>query len=188
VRELAVKKSKLKQQFALIAPKVFGNKEIGTTFAAEPAQLIGRKVIVSAIDLTNNFSKYYVKFILAITKVDGKNAFTEVVGSECLRDYIARMVVRRVRRIDTVQNLETKDGVRIRVKGITIIGRRVKSSIQKQVRTHVSKMIEEFVKQSTFEEFIKKVISDEIKNKILKDVSKTYPLRHFEIRKFETLK
>ena len=183
-----MKKSKAKQEFTLIAPKVFGSKEIGTTFAAEPSQLIGRRVVVSAVDLTNNFSKYYFKFVLAISEVDGNNAFTEIVGGECLRDYISRMVVRRVRRIDTVQNLETKDGIKIRVKGITIIGRRVKSSIQKRVRAHVSKMIEEFVAHATFDEFIKTIISDEMKKRILEQVSKTYPLRFFEFRKFEILK
>jgi small subunit ribosomal protein S3Ae len=97
---------------------------------------------VSAIELTDNFNKYYLKLNFKITKVNGQLAFTDFDGSECLRDYISRMILRRVRRIDTVQNFTTTDGKKIRVKGLGIIGRRVKSSIQKMVSNKIKDILQ----------------------------------------------
>jgi small subunit ribosomal protein S3Ae len=187
VKQLAVKKAKAKQWFLITAPKYFGEIEIGKTTASEPQSLINRRIAVSAMDLTNNLGKYYLKFIFKINNVIEDKALTEFDGSECLRDYISRMIVRRVRRVDTVQNLITKDGKKIRVKGIAIIRRRIKSSIQKTIRSRIEELLKTEIQNLTLEEFVKKILSDEIKNKILHEVKKIYPVRNFEIRKTEVL-
>lgn len=184
---LAAKKAKVKNWYTVVAPKLFGEKEIGKTFANEPESLIGRKIVLNLAELTGNFSKYYMKFIFKIGRVNGDRAFSEFDGSECLRDYISRMIVRRIRRVDTVQDLETKDGIKIRVKSLTIIPRRVKSSIEKNIRARVSDMVAKEVANSSFEELIRKIIYDEMKNKILYEARKIYPVRNFEIRKTEII-
>lgn len=182
---MAVKKAKIKEWFSIIAPKIFDEKELGRTTATDPKNLINRKIVLSAIDLTNDISKYYLKFSFKINKVDGNKALTEFDGSECLRDYISRMVVRRVRRIDTVQDFVTTDGRKIRVKCIAVIPRRIKSSIQKNVRNKIKELVKTDVENSTLEEFVGKIFSDDIKNKVLKEARRIYPVRNFEIRKTE---
>ena len=127
-----------------------------------------------------------MKFFFRIKKVEGDKAFTEFDGSECMRDYVSRMVVRRVRRIDTVQDLVTKDGKKITVKGLAV-SRRIKSNIQKTIRVKVKEMIKAEVESSTFDEFIRGILSDELKNKILREGRKIYPIRNFEIRKTEVI-
>lgn len=185
---MPAKKAKQKQWYTIIAPKIFPEKEIGKTFAAEAENLVGRRITVSAVDLTGNFNKYYVKFTFKISKINGERALTEFDGTEILRDYISRMILRRVRRIDTIQDLKTKDGITLRVKGLTVIGRRVKNSIQQQLSKKVKEMVASFVADSTLEDFVKKFLSDEMKNRILQEASKIYPVRHFEFRKIEVLK
>lgn len=185
---MPAKKTKQKEWRVIVAPKIFDEIEIGKTFSAEPKDLVGRKISVPAIDLTGNFSKYYLKFVFKISEVNGNKAMTNFDGTEVLRDYISRMILRRVRRIDTVQDLKTKDGVELRVKGLTIIGRRVKSSIQKQVSFKIKEMISSFIAQSTLEEILEKVLDDETKNRMLQEVSFIYPVRNFEFRKIEVLK
>lgn len=184
---MAIKKAKVKEWFSIIAPKIFDEKEIGRTTTSDPKTLINRRIILSAIDLTNDLAKYYLKLSFKINKIDGNKALTEFDGSECLRDYISRMVVRRVRRIDAVQDLITKDGKKIRVKGIAVIPRRIKSSIQKNVRNKIKELVKAEIENSTLEEFVRKIFSDEIKNKILKEARRIYPVRNFEIRKTEVL-
>ena len=182
-----MKAKKTKEWYKIISPKYFGEKEIGKTLAAEPKKLIGKRLTLSAIELTDNFNKYYLKLTFKITHVDGQMAFTEFDSSECLRDYISRMVLRWVRRIDTVQDLVTSDGKKVRVKGIVVIGRRIKSSIQLKVSGKVKEILKSVVEKVTLEGFVNEMISDEIKNKILEDLRRTYPLRHFEIRKLEVI-
>ena len=180
---MVTKKSKAKEWYSIIAPKVFDNREIGRAIVTEPEQLIGRKITVGLLELMNNFNKFYVKFIFRVTKVNGTNAYAEFAGSEVLRDYISRMVLKRVRRIDTVQNLETKDGKKVVVKGIAIISKKVKSTIEKTIRSRIKEYLAKEVSEITFDDFIMELTTDEIKGKVLHEVRKIYPVRNFEIRK-----
>lgn len=182
-----MKAKKQKEWFKIIAPKYFGEKEIGKTLTAESKSLIGKRLTLSAIELTDNFNKYYLKLTFKVSQVNGQMAFTDFDSSECLRDYISRMVLRRVRRIDTVQDLITKDGKKVRVKGLVIIGRRIKSTIQTKVSNKVKDILKSNVENDTLEGFVNKMISDEIKNEILEEVRSTYPLRNFEIRKLQVI-
>ena len=184
---LVIKKSKTKQWFSVIAPKVFNERELAQTMAIDADSIINRRISVNLIEITNDFSKYYMKFFFKIKKVDGEKAFTEFDGSECMRDYISRMVVRRVRRVDTVQKLTTKDGRKIIVKGLVVLSRKIKANIAKAVRVKVEAMVRSEVENSGFDEFIEKIISDELKNKILKEGRKIYPIRNFEVRKTEVI-
>ena len=181
------KKAKVKETYTIISPKVFGEKEIGVTFASEPKQLIGREVILSALELTENMNKYYLKILFKINRVEGNKAFTEFHGTECLQDYISRMVVRKVRRIDTIQDLFTKDNVKLRVKSICVFSRKAKSSIEAKISKKIKEVIKQEVESKNLDDFVKSLISDEIKTKVLKEARKIYPIKNFEIRKVEVL-
>ena len=184
---MAVKKAKGKEWFTIIAPKIFNSMELGKTMSGNPESLIGRKIDVSLIDLTNDFNKYYMKFIFKIKSIQEDKAITEFCGSDCMRDYISRMILRRIKRVDTVQDLNTKDGITIRVKGLAIIRGSIKSSIRKTIRNKIKELVKAEVEDSTLDEFIEKIISDDTKNKILKETRKIYPVRNFEIRKTELM-
>lgn len=185
---MAVKKAKSKQWFTVVAPRMFGEKEIGTTLTFSPESLIGKSISLSAVELTNDISKYYLKLNFKIDKVEGNRALTEFYGSECMQDYISRMVVRRVRRIDTVQNLATKDGVKIRVKSLATISKKATSSVEVRFREFISKLLKELVESLTLEDFVKKMVANEIKIKVLKEGRKIYPVRNFEIRRTEVIR
>jgi small subunit ribosomal protein S3Ae len=184
---LAVKKAKSKAWYTLISPEIFGAKEMGKTTAVDPDYLKGRKVTSSAIEITNNFAKYYMKFKFRISDVQGDKAITQFDGSECMRDYISRMVLRHVRRIDAVQDLKTKDGVKIRVKSLAITSKKMKSSIVKIVRMRMQEMVADHVGKSTLGDFIEDMMDDRAKGKILNEIRRIYPVRNFEFRKTEVL-
>jgi len=185
---MAGKKTKSKEWLTIIAPKMFEERELGRTMASDPENIMGRKISMSLLELTNDFNKFYMKFSFQVVKVEGNKAFTEFDSSECMQDYISRMILRRVRRIDTVQDLKTKDGVGIRVKGLAVISRRVKSSIQKKIRSDIKEMIKDFVAETNFEDLIWGIINDDLKSIILREARKTYPVRNFEVRKTQVIK
>lgn len=182
---MAVKRKKKKQWIRILAPSYFNEKEIGETLVSEPEEALGRRLTISVVDLTEDYNKYYMKISFMINKVENSTAYTEFDGIECLADYISRMVLRRVTRIDVVQDLLTKDNVKLRVKSLVVVYRKVTRAIQKAIREKVEKMVENFVKNSTIEEFVKKVLNDEFKKKILSETRKIYPVRYFEFRKVE---
>ena len=184
---MAKAKKAKKEWYTIIAPPYLKNVEIGKTLASDPNLLIGRKLTISAIEVTNDMSKYYLKLTFRITEVDGKIAKTEFEGSECLRDYIARMVLRRVKRIDVVQDLVTKDGKLIRVKSLVILPRRPTSSVKKAVRKRVSELVEKIVTNSKLEDVVNDILNEKMKREIYREIKKIYPVRNFEIRKTEII-
>ncbi len=155
---------------------------------SDPAFLKGRTIIVSAIDLTNNFSKFYLKFKLRVSELNGEKAYTTFDGSECMRDYISRMILRRIRRIDTIQDLKTKDGVPIRVKSLAVIPRKAKSSIVKIIRKRIQDLVKNIVEESKLEDLVNGIVNDKAKIEVLDEIRKIYPVRNFEFRKTEVLR
>ncbi|MCD6403147.1 MAG: 30S ribosomal protein S3ae [Candidatus Aenigmarchaeota archaeon] len=181
------KKLKSKAWFTLLAPEYLGSKPLGITPASDAKYVIGRVVESSVMNLTDDYNKYYMKFKFRVDKVDGQNAHTVFYGMECLQDYISRLVRRRTKRIDTIQDVKTKDGVTLRVKTIMITNKTIKSSVVKVLRNFVKKVVEEEVSKATISQVVEKILKDVIKRRILEEGSKIYPIRHFEIRRIDVL-
>ncbi|MFH8080323.1 MAG: hypothetical protein QXO84_00355 [Candidatus Aenigmatarchaeota archaeon] len=179
------KKIKGKDWFTIFAPKIFQEKIIGETMADDAKKVINRMVELPVVLITNDMSKYYMKAKMKIKRVEGQNAYAELAGLECMRDYIARMIRHRVTRIDTVQKLETKDGKQIVVKCVIVTSRKVTAGVEKKIRKYVEDVITKNVSESTLDDFVTKILKDVIKQKILKEGSKIYPLKFFEVRKLE---
>ncbi|TAL48594.1 hypothetical protein EPN87_00245 [archaeon] len=182
---MATKKSKTKQWFSIVAPKIFDEIDLGRTTAAEPNYLIGRKITANAMNVIEGYDKYYVKLFFKISAVDGSKALTEFNGSELMREYISRMVLRRVKRIDLVQDLATKDGVKVRVKSIAVASKKMSTDTKLDLAAMMREYMQERVEASTFDDFVSDLLNEEIKMDVLQHARKIYPVRHFEIRKVE---
>lgn len=178
------KAKKVKVWLRLISPEFLGKKELGEIPANEPEAALGRRIILSAIDVLGDFNKYYLKFYFKVGRVDNQNAYLYFDGLECTRDYIARMIRRKVDRTDLVVDLETKDGIKLRIKTITVT-RRIPASIKTKIRKKILEILKEEVAKNTMEEFVLKSLSDEFKNSIIASIKKIYPPRNFEFRKIE---
>lgn len=174
-----------KQWYEIVAPKLFEERQIGETLSAEPKQLIGRKIGVSLLELSKDYSKFYIKLHFQIDSVNGSKAYTKFVGHEIMRERIYRMVQRRVRRVDLVQDLRTKDGVPVRVKTVFVLLRRVNTSIKASARTRASEIIEKAVTESTLDEFVKLIITGDLTANVRKECSRISPVGNVEIRKSE---
>lgn len=184
---MAKKKAKKKEWVTIFAPKMFKEKEIGKVPISDPAKVAGKRLTSTLMDLTNDFNKYYLKLSFKVVKLEGNKAFTEFDKLECMQDYVSRMVLKRSTRVDTIQDLVTKDGKKLRVKTIAIIPRRVKSSIKTTVRNKIRELIEDAVTKKTMEKFVEEVMSDKMKHKVLTEARGIYPVRSFEVRKLEVL-
>ena len=170
-----------------MAPEMLGSGVIGETMAADSRQLAGRKIDVSLMDISRNYSKFFVKVRLQIDKIDGNKAHTKLIGHDVLRERVYRMVQRHGRRVDVVQDVTTKDGSRVRVKTVFMLIKRVGASTKNATRKVARGMVEEAAGKATFEEFINSIISGDLQHKIKKDASKAYPIGSIEIRRTELL-
>lgn len=179
------RKIKGKEWYTIVAPEFFSNKILGQTPVDDQKKLIWRKVETPMINLINDMNKYYFKAKFRVTDIKDKNATTEFAGLECLRDYVSRMVRHGIDRIDTVQELNTKDNKKIIIKSILVTNRKVRKGTEKSINEFVKAYIEKIAVNSKLDSFLTKVIDDSIKRHIVKEGSKIYPIRNFEFRKIE---
>ncbi len=178
-----VSKERLKGKnwYAITAPKLFGEKQIGEALAVDPSMLIGRRISCSLVLLTGDPTRYYMKLFFKINKIEGTTGRTVYDGHECTRDFISRVVQIRTARIDTNDVLQLKDG-KMRVKTLTISNRPLTGTLSKAVRSHVRELVKKEAESKTEEEFVQSFISGAMQNKVRTEVSKIYPLRAFEVR------
>jgi len=176
-----------KQWYEIYAPKAFGEKMLGETPAAEPKALIGRKMAVSLLELSRDYAKFYIKLIFQVADIQGNKAYTKLVGHDIMRERIYRMVQRRVRRVDIVQDVITKDSVKIRIKTVFVLIRRVGTSIKSATRLKGREIIDAYAKEKTFDELMSAIISGELQQGVRKECSKISTVGNIEIRKSEVM-
>jgi small subunit ribosomal protein S3Ae len=174
-----------KQWYEIISPKMFGEKVVGETMSVDAKSLIGRKISVSLMEISRNYSQFYIKLELQIEKVEGGKAFTKFVGHDIMRERVYRMVQRHGRRVDVVQDVTTKDGVKMRIKTVFMLISRVGTSLKNSARSCAKEYIAEISKEKKFEELMDMIIKGEMQFHIRKLCSKVYPVGNVEIRKTE---
>ncbi len=174
-----------KQWYEIVAPAMFGEKVLGETLSSDPKGLVGRKIDVSLIELSKDFSKFYFKINFQVDKVEGNKATTKLVGHECMRERIYRMVQRHGRRVDVVQDITTKDGKKIRVKTVFMLIKRVGKAKKDITRKIARDIVDKVGKESTFDELVSDIIAGDLQHEIRAECNKAYPIGSIEIRKTE---
>lgn len=176
-----------KDWYDIIAPDIFGAKKVSETPADEAAKVEGRQVKVNLKDLMPDSGKYYIDVFLKVTDVSGNKARTELVGHKCSREYLSRLVRKHSTRIDYIEDFETKDNKKIRVKLIITTLGKCKSSVKKEVRNKAGELVQEEVEENDFNEFMQSIFENKIQRTINDKVKTTYPLKSVEFRKVEVL-
>ena len=170
----------------IIAPKLFGEVEIGETLFVSPKDAIGRTLTIPLSSIQST-PKFYLKVKFRITDVKNNKALTTFIGHEIMREYITHIVRPHTTRVDNNVVVQVKSGERIRVKGILIFSRRVKVELASKARKKMDEIIKQFASKLNFDEFVKAMIFDEITKKIKEECRKIYPVSKVEIRKSEVL-
>ncbi|MEM0344387.1 MAG: 30S ribosomal protein S3ae [Thermofilaceae archaeon] len=176
-----------KKWFRVLAPSAFGFAEIALVPAKDASALIGRTVEISFFDITKDVSQLPTKLKFQIVSVNGDTAYTQLKQMELTRDYIRSLVRRGTSRIDAVVDVETADGIRLRVMGLAVTQRRVKTSQKKAIRKVMFDLIAGKASSMKFDEFIQEIVLGKLATEIEVAAKKIYPLRKAEIRKVKVL-
>jgi small subunit ribosomal protein S3Ae len=187
--EVTAKKKRVKDKwrgkewFIVMSPSYFGNVELGSLPSDEASKLIGRTIDATLYDITNDFAHQYLKMYFQITGVEGKTASTIFRGHEYSRDYLRSLVRRRTTRVDSMLNVTTKDGYKVRVAVCAFTLSRIKTSQEHAIRALIKKIVEEKAKELSFDQFAQEVVLGKIASDIYNGAKKISPLRHVGIRK-----
>jgi small subunit ribosomal protein S3Ae len=130
-KEKQVRKWKGKDWFVILAPEIYGKTVLSETPATDPKALIGRIIEISFAELSGNPSKFYMKLMFRIEKVDGKKALTQFNGYAAARDYLFRVVRKRTQKIRIISNMETKDKWKLQITALAVLNRNTETGVQK---------------------------------------------------------
>ncbi len=181
------RKVKAKQWYKVVGPDMFGKSPVGETLASDPSKLMGRVIETTLGELTNNFSKQNTKLKFKVDQVAGDSAYTKFVGHELTSDYIRSLVKRRTSRIDSIIDVTTSDGYKVRVKPSCFTVKRARTTQVKTIRNIASSIIQEKAGTLDLNQFIQEVVLGRLSLDIYKNAKEIYPLRRVEIRKTEIL-
>jgi len=171
----------------VVAPSFFGNVELGSIPAEDPKLLIGRVVEATLYDITADFSHHYLKMFFQVNEIDAKTAKTLFKGHEYSRDYLRSLVRRRTTKVDSLINLTTKDGYKLRIAVSALTLSRIKTSQEKIIRKIMDRTIHEKAEALSLDQFVQEMVLGKIASDIYNQAKEVAPLRHVGIRKSKLL-
>lgn len=173
-----------KKWFTVIAPKNFKNKEIGDIIGLE-TNIVGRTMDVLLYDFTNSFNDINLKLKFQVKDInpESRRCNSLFIGHNYTNDYIRSLVGRGITKVQTIENLTTKDEYVYRLTTICTTIRRARSSQQIIIRKIMREILREFASSYNHEKFIRGMIFGEFQNQIARVAKTIYPLSNCVIVK-----
>ena len=178
---------KQKDWYEIVAPKAFGEAKIGETAASDPADIKGRVIKSSMMDITGDFSKQHIKLEFRLADVVGNKIQTEFIGQYLSRDYMRSQIRRKSTRVEDVIDVRTKDGHMLRVKAIAMAIGRAQATQERAIRKIMRDIVIKRAQTTDLEQFINEIIMGRLSANIYRGAGKIYSLKRVEIRKVRVL-
>jgi len=183
----SAEKWKKKKWFKIHASEEFDKKVIGETPAEKPKLLENRKTRISLRDLTNDSQKRHIEVVFSVKNVEGQEAYTKITGHQINPSYINRLVRRRNSKMETTQLVSTKDNKKIKIKAVTISGKKLAAKQETAIRNTMIEVIEKAVKKKPCSQIVQEIIFGVLAAKVFKDVKKIAQLKRVEITKSQII-
>ena len=172
-----------KKRYTLISPPYFGEKELGTTLAEDANELMGRVIETTLYDITGDFVQQQIKLFFQVIGRKQQSLETIFKGHEYSRDYLRSLVRRGSSRIDSILNVNTKDGYRIRLSITLFSVLRVRTSQINQARSIINKIVLEKATILNFDQFVQEAVLGKMASDVYNEVKKVFPIRNAGVRK-----
>lgn len=170
--------------YRIIAPNVFGQKELGETYLSSPESAVGRTMKINLRDLTGNVKDQNVYISFKVNRVDGSSLRTDLIGYELAPTYVKKLVRKNTVRIDDYFSFKTKNGENVIIKTIIITLHKAQRSVKNQVRRQLESVLEEEIKTSDFATFLSSLVNHKIQSAAKKGINRIYPIRELAVRVF----
>lgn len=187
-RSKVVDKWKEKSWYQVMSPGYIVEKSLGETPASDPELLSGRVIEMAKLGVLDDmFNDINLKIRFRITAVEGNVCRTEFAGHEVAKEQIRSQIRRNRSKIESIQNVTTKDRARLRVSSIVITPMRCGTSTQKIVRKTIGDLIKTRAKEQVFTDFAKNMVNGDIAREVREAVNKIFPVVLADIRKSKVL-
>jgi|ECHhosMinimDraft_1075155.scaffolds.fasta_scaffold00235_9 small subunit ribosomal protein S3Ae len=181
-------KWRAKKWFPIMAPKNFGEVQLGVTPAYSPESALGRKVETTLYELSGDTSLIHVHLYFKAVTNSGERLNTAFVGHELSRDYIRSLIRRKSSKVNIVTDVVTKDGYTLRLKGLALTTYRCHRSQRTALRNIMADLLRKRAEESTFDQLVQEIVFGKLSNDIFEAGKKIYPLRKVEMEKSKVLR
>ena len=175
-------KTKKKLWYKVLAPKVFGNKEIGESYLVAADTAVGRKLTCNLKELTGNVKDQNVHVKFKITKVDGSTLKTETIGYQLATAFTKRMVRKNTDCLKDYYLFTTKDNQKVVLKSIVVTRNKTQRSVRAVIRSEIEKMFKDEIATGNFASFVQKLVTYKVQGSFKKKLSKIYPIKEVAVR------
>ncbi len=187
-RSKVVDKWKEKSWYQVMSAGYIAEKTLGETPASDPELLHGRVIEMAKLGIVDDmFHDINLKIRFKITAVEGNICRTEFAGHEIAKEQIRSQIRRNRSKIESIQNVFTKDRARLRVSSIVITPMRCGTSTQKVVRKTIGDLIKTRAREQVFTDFALNMVNGSISREVQEAVNKIFPVVMVDIRKSKVL-
>lgn len=180
-------KTKKKQWFPILSPRLFESREIGETHLWEPEKGLGRKININLKLITGNLVHQNSYLVLKITDFAEGKFKTEFVKYYLLPSYLRKLPRKGGSIIEESFLTKSQEGKPIRIKILLITPQRISRSLRTKLRKKAREFVEEFFLKNPLEEIIKQTISHQLVNQLGKALHRLYPIKTKEIKSLELI-
>ncbi len=176
-------KWRMKDWYTITSPAYFGGNVIASVPASSPENMMGRTVETTLSDITGDFSQQHLKLYFQVINVKKREAETIFKGHEYTGDYLRSLVRRGSTRIDSIVNITTKKGYKLRLSVVAFSVLRIRKSQILNVRKVMRRILHEKAESLFFDQIVQEAVLGKIASDIYNEAKKIIPLRHTGIRK-----
>jgi small subunit ribosomal protein S3Ae len=177
----------MKDWYTITSPAYFGGNIIASVPANSAENMMGRTVEATLSDITGDFSQQHLKLYFQVINVKKKEAETIFKGHEYTGDYLRSLVRRGSTRIDSIVNITTKKGYKLRLSVVAFSVLRIRKSQILNVRKVMRQIVQEKAESLFFDQIVQEAVLGKIASDIYNQAKKIVPLRHTGIRKSKLL-
>ncbi|MDD1718316.1 MAG: 30S ribosomal protein S3ae [Methanoregulaceae archaeon] len=174
---------KAKSWYKVYTPENLGKAYIGDTIANDAESVVGRVMLTTLGEITNDYAKQNVKMKFRVSNVAGDAAYTEFIGHELTRDYLRSLVKRRTSRIDCHIPITTKDGKKLHLTVTCYTLMRANDSQIHAIRNAITSQVLSTLPAGDMEQILTGIINGEISKELFKIVKTIFPVRRVEVIK-----
>src|SRR3972149_8755508 len=149
---------KKKKWYSIIAPKMFNNIILGETILNESAQLNGKELSMSMMNIAFDPKRQHINIHFKVTKVVEGKGMAQVTEYEIPPNWFRRMVRRGRKKISDSFICKTSDNVFAEVKPIIITQGEASNSTATDVMKHCRQLLKEIIRTNTFETVVQDLL------------------------------
>ena len=166
----------------IIAPKVFGDKDMGEMYVASAEKALGRVLHYNLKELTGNVRDQNAYLTFSITHKSGDALQTALTGYELTTGSVKRMVRKNTNRLDDYIIVKTKSGQKVVIKVLLITLHKTQRSVQARLRKELHAVLLEEMEKGDFVSFMEKVVNGSLRALVQKRLHAIYPVREIAIK------